>query len=91
MMTVAGPFRALHAPGQFLCVPTAWDVISARLFEVEAAQAVATSSAALAVESGLPGWTSTHLRRAAKSRTWRALQLLCRLSVMLVALYVATQ
>lgn len=41
-------FRALHAPGQTLVLPNAWDAASARLVEEAGAAAIATSSAAVA-------------------------------------------
>jgi 2-methylisocitrate lyase-like PEP mutase family enzyme len=41
-------FRALHAPGQCLILPNAWDAASARMAQELGAEAVATSSAALA-------------------------------------------
>ena len=47
-------FRELHAPGKFLVLPNAWDAGSARLIESRGAEAIATSSAALAWASGYP-------------------------------------
>jgi 2-methylisocitrate lyase-like PEP mutase family enzyme len=47
-------FRQLHAPGQFLILPNAWDAGSARLIESVGAKAIATSSAAVAWASGYP-------------------------------------
>jgi 2-methylisocitrate lyase-like PEP mutase family enzyme len=41
-------FRALHAPGQCLVLPNAWDAASAKIAEMAGAKAVATSSAAVA-------------------------------------------
>jgi 2-methylisocitrate lyase-like PEP mutase family enzyme len=41
-------FRALHAPGQCLVLPNAWDAASAKIAEAASAKAVATSSAAVA-------------------------------------------
>jgi len=41
-------FRRLHAPGRLLVLPNAWDAASARLAEQAGAEAIATSSAALA-------------------------------------------
>jgi 2-methylisocitrate lyase-like PEP mutase family enzyme len=41
-------FRALHAPGQWLVLPNAWDAASASLAENLGAKAIATSSAAVA-------------------------------------------
>jgi 2-methylisocitrate lyase-like PEP mutase family enzyme len=41
-------FRALHAPGQILVLPNAWDAASARAGEEAGAKAIATSSAAVA-------------------------------------------
>jgi 2-methylisocitrate lyase-like PEP mutase family enzyme len=47
-------FRALHASGQCLVLPNAWDAASAKLAEVAGAKAVATSSAAVAWCHGYP-------------------------------------
>ncbi len=47
-------FRALHAPGQWLVLPNAWDAASAKLAEIAGAKAVATSSAAVAWCHGYP-------------------------------------
>lgn len=47
-------FRALHAPGQYLVLPNAWDAASAKIAEVAGAKAVATSSAAVAWCHGYP-------------------------------------
>jgi 2-methylisocitrate lyase-like PEP mutase family enzyme len=41
-------FRALHTPGRCLILPNAWDAASARMAQELGAEAVATSSAALA-------------------------------------------
>lgn len=41
-------FKALHAPGRILVLPNAWDAASARLAAELGAEAIATSSAALA-------------------------------------------
>lgn len=54
MSAHATTFRALHAPGQFLILPNAWDAGSARLFESCGAPAIATSSAAVAWACGFP-------------------------------------
>ncbi|MGD0191029.1 MAG: isocitrate lyase/phosphoenolpyruvate mutase family protein [Rhizomicrobium sp.] len=48
----AEQFRALHAKGQMLILPNAWDAASARLAEDCGASAVATSSAAVAWSHG---------------------------------------
>jgi 2-methylisocitrate lyase-like PEP mutase family enzyme len=45
-------FRALHAPGNLLVLPNAWDVASARIAEDLGAKAIATSSAAVAWANG---------------------------------------
>jgi 2-methylisocitrate lyase-like PEP mutase family enzyme len=50
----AAQFRALHEKGQFLTLPNAWDVASARIAEDCGAKAVATSSAAVAWAQGYP-------------------------------------
>jgi 2-methylisocitrate lyase-like PEP mutase family enzyme len=47
-------FRALHAPGQLLVLPNAWDAASAKIAEQAGAKAVATSSAAVAWSHGYP-------------------------------------
>ncbi|HEV7766737.1 MAG TPA: isocitrate lyase/phosphoenolpyruvate mutase family protein [Thermoanaerobaculia bacterium] len=52
--THATTFRNLHAPGQFLVLPNAWDAGSARLIESAGAAAIATSSAAVAWANGYP-------------------------------------
>ena len=41
-------FRALHAPGRMLVLPNAWDAASARMAQELGAEAIATSSAAVA-------------------------------------------
>ncbi|MFT3765607.1 MAG: isocitrate lyase/phosphoenolpyruvate mutase family protein [Minicystis sp.] len=46
--------HALHAPGRLLILPNAWDALSARLVEEGGAEAVATTSAALAWAHGHP-------------------------------------
>jgi len=50
----ATAFRSLHAPGEFLILPNAWDAGSARIIELCGAPAIATSSAALAWANGHP-------------------------------------
>jgi 2-methylisocitrate lyase-like PEP mutase family enzyme len=47
-------FAELHAPGRMLLLPNAWDVASAVLVERAGAEAVATSSAAVAWSLGYP-------------------------------------
>lgn len=54
MTAAAEAFRAFHAPGKFLILPNAWDAASARLAEDCGAQAIATSSAAVAWAHGYP-------------------------------------
>ena len=49
---MAAKFRALHAKGHFLVLPNAWDVASARIAEDAGADAIATSSAAVAWAHG---------------------------------------
>jgi 2-methylisocitrate lyase-like PEP mutase family enzyme len=53
-MTNASTFRALHAPGNLLVLPNAWDAASARLFEEGGAQAIATTSSGVAWSQGYP-------------------------------------
>ncbi len=48
---LAARFRALHGKDHLLVLPNAWDVASARLIEVSGAEAIATTSAALAWSS----------------------------------------
>ncbi|MGA9794055.1 MAG: isocitrate lyase/phosphoenolpyruvate mutase family protein [Rhizomicrobium sp.] len=48
----AEKFRALHARGRLLILPNAWDAASAKLAETACAEAIATSSAALAWSHG---------------------------------------
>jgi 2-methylisocitrate lyase-like PEP mutase family enzyme len=47
-------FHRLHAPGQIVILPNAWDAGTARLIETAGAKAIATSSAAVAWASGYP-------------------------------------
>jgi 2-methylisocitrate lyase-like PEP mutase family enzyme len=47
-------FRKLHAPGELLILPNAWDAGSARIIESRGAPAIATSSAAVAWAGGYP-------------------------------------
>lgn len=51
-ISAADRLRALHAPGKLLVLPNAWDAASARLVEEAGAQAIATSSAAVAWAHG---------------------------------------
>jgi len=48
----AADFRELHGPGRLLVLPNAWDAASARVVEECGAQAIATSSAAVAWAHG---------------------------------------
>jgi len=50
----ATTFRRLHAEGELLILPNAWDAGSARIIESCGARAIATSSAALAWANGYP-------------------------------------
>lgn len=50
----ARTFRALHSGPEILVLPNAWDVATARIFELAGFPAVATSSAAVAVSLGYP-------------------------------------
>jgi 2-methylisocitrate lyase-like PEP mutase family enzyme len=47
-------FRALHAPGELLVLPNAWDAGSAALIESCGARAIATTSAAVSWSHGYP-------------------------------------
>lgn len=53
-MPSSARFRDLHAAGNILVLPNAWDVASARIAEECGAAAVATSSAAVAWAHGYP-------------------------------------
>ncbi|WP_394838781.1 isocitrate lyase/phosphoenolpyruvate mutase family protein [Pendulispora rubella] len=44
----AAAFQSLHAPGEFLSIPNAWDAASAKIFEASGAKAIATTSCAVA-------------------------------------------
>lgn len=50
----ASTFASLHASGQLLILPNAWDAGSARIIESCGATAIATSSAAVAWANGYP-------------------------------------
>lgn len=47
-------FRRLHAPGQLLVLPNAWDAGSARLIESCGATAIATTSSGVSWACGYP-------------------------------------
>ena len=53
-MGMDATFRALHAPGELLVLPNAWDALSARVIEEAGAKAIATSSAMVAWAHGVP-------------------------------------
>lgn len=53
-VTRSARFRALHAPGELLVLPNAWDAGSARLVESCGAAAVATTSSGVAWAHGYP-------------------------------------
>ncbi|RIK91561.1 MAG: isocitrate lyase/phosphoenolpyruvate mutase family protein [Proteobacteria bacterium] len=55
-------FRALHAKGELLLLPNAWDAASARLFEAAGARAIATTSAGLAWSCGWPDGNALPIR-----------------------------
>ncbi len=50
----AEQFRKLHFSNEVLITPNAWDVISAKIFEVEGFKCVATTSAGVANALGIP-------------------------------------
>ena len=50
----ATAFLAMHQTPPILVLPNAWDVISARIFETEGFQAIATTSAGVAATMGYP-------------------------------------
>lgn len=64
-------FRALHAAGRLLVLPNAWDALSARVVEAAGAEAIATSSAAVAWAHGYPD--GEHLPLAALVDAVRAI------------------
>ncbi len=66
---IAARFRVLHAPGEMLVLPNAWDAGSARLIENAGAKAIATSSAAVAWARGYAD--GEHLPRAVLLETVR--------------------
>lgn len=47
-------FRALHACPPILVLPNVWDVVSARIYELEGFRAIATTSAGIAATLGYP-------------------------------------
>ena len=51
---LATRFRALHAPGELLVLPNAWDAGSARLIESLGARAIATTSSGVCWARGYP-------------------------------------
>jgi 2-methylisocitrate lyase-like PEP mutase family enzyme len=53
-LTARARLCALHAPGRLLVLPNVWDAVSARLVAAAGAEAIATSSAALAWAHGHP-------------------------------------
>lgn len=69
-------FRALHAPGELLVLPNAWDAASARLVEEAGARAVATTSAVVAWAHGVPDGNklSPALLAASAGRIARAIR-----------------
>src|SRR5450631_1882433 len=50
----AAQFRQLHRGPEFLVLPNAWDVASARIFESAGFPAIATTSAGIAFSLGYP-------------------------------------
>jgi 2-methylisocitrate lyase-like PEP mutase family enzyme len=60
-------FRALHAKGELLLLPNAWDAGSARLFEAAGARAIATTSAGLAWSCGWPDGDALPARMLAEA------------------------
>ncbi|MGD2111322.1 MAG: isocitrate lyase/phosphoenolpyruvate mutase family protein [Phycisphaerae bacterium] len=59
-------FRALHAGPPILVLPNVWDVVSARLYEVEGFSAVATTSAGVAATLGYPDGEQMSLAESAE-------------------------
>ncbi|WP_394849078.1 isocitrate lyase/phosphoenolpyruvate mutase family protein [Pendulispora brunnea] len=54
MTNAIATFRSLHAPGEMLVLPNAWDSASAALFAASGARATATTSSGLAWSLGYP-------------------------------------
>jgi 2-methylisocitrate lyase-like PEP mutase family enzyme len=50
----AREFRALHNSGKILILPNAWDVVTARIFEMAGFAAIGTTSAGIAASQGYP-------------------------------------
>jgi len=50
----AARFRDLHHTGRILILPNAWDVATARIFELAGFPAIATTSAGIANSLGYP-------------------------------------
>ena len=50
----AGLFRVLHESPPLLILPNAWDVVSARIYELEGFKAIGTTSAGIAATLGYP-------------------------------------
>ena len=70
----AAAFRRLHAPGQLLVLPNAWDAASARLIESVGAAAIATTSSGVCWARGYPDGKALPLAvlLGARSRRSRA-------------------
>lgn len=54
MTSPADLFRSLHAAGEFIVLPNAWDCASAGLFVQNGAKAIATTSSGIAWAAGFP-------------------------------------
>jgi len=50
----ANAFHALHEDGNLLLLPSAWDALSAKIFERKGAKAIATTTAGIAATFGYP-------------------------------------
>jgi 2-methylisocitrate lyase-like PEP mutase family enzyme len=60
----ADEFLALHHAPQLLILPNAWDVVSARLYELEGFKAIATTSAGISSTLGYPDGQRISLEEA---------------------------
>ena len=58
-------FRGLHEAPPILVLPNAWDVVSARIFELEGFKAIGTTSAGIAATLGYPDGQQMSLQETA--------------------------
>lgn len=62
----AAQFRALHHEPTILLLPNVWDVVSAKLYEVDGFSAVGTTSAGIATSLGFPDGQRIGVRETAE-------------------------